>query len=474
MSFRAGTVASVALLLLAGCSHAKPAPSPAPSPAAPAAPAAAVRAPNAAVKPPVAPLAEDLAGVRMYRDLGMLARGAPMPFVGSVSFLASKTGDSTNIAVALTIANGNLTFGREVDRFRAGYTVSITLRNGAETVKQIEAHESVLVASFKEVSRLDESVIYQELLTVKPGRYNLEVNVRDDGSSKNGSDDVTLLVPALGGAGTLSTPIVFARVAQRLSLDSLPNIVANPTAAATVGKDTLIGVYLEGYGTADGSRLPLNIAVRTEKGHMLFTDSISIARRQNLYSGVLYVPVARTGIGPAVLSVWQTGGTDTTRAPMFVGFGEQLPLASYDDMISYLKWYTTPEKLKPLRDTAPEFRAAAWANFVQQNAAKTGGAEALRDYFKRLAEADVRFREEGIPGWMTDRGKVLLGLGEPDQVYEQGANADPTQRLHSQIWEYRDMQQQLVFNEQQEFGHWRLTNSSAIAFEAAWRRRIAP
>lgn len=410
--------------------------------------------------------------MRMYRDLGMLARGNPMPFVGSVSFMASDSTDSTNVVVALTIANGNLTFGRENDRFRAGYTVSITLRNGAETVKQLEAHESVLVASFKEVSRMDQSVIYQELLTVKPGRYNLMVNVRDDGSSKNGSDDVTLLVPTLG-SGSLSTPIVFARVAQRLTVDSLPNIVANPTATATVGKDSLIGVYLEGYGAGEGTRLPLNIAVRTEKGRMIFTDSISIAKRQNLYSGVLYIPVARTGIGPAVLSVWETGSNDTTRAPMFVGFGEQLPMASYDDMINYLKWYTSPEKLKPLRDTAPEFRAAAWANFVRDNAAKTGGADALRDYFKRLASANSQFREDGIPGWMTDRGKVFLGLGEPDQMYEQGANADPTQRLRSQIWEYRDLQQQLVFTEQQEFGHWRLTNSSAIAFEAAWRRRIS-
>jgi GWxTD domain-containing protein len=426
----------------------------------------------AAAKPTVVAPAEDLDGVKMYRELGMLARGAPMPFVGSVAFMASSSKDSTHVVVALTIANGNLTFGRETDRFRAGYTVSITLRNGSEMVKQIEAHENVLVASFKEVSRLDESVIYQELLTVKPGRYNLMVNVRDDGSSKNSSDDVTLLVPELGAA-SLSTPVVFARVTQRVSLDSLPNIVANPTATATFGKDSLVGVYLEGYGTSDATRLPLNIAVRTETGRMLFTDSLSIAHRQNLYSGVLYIPVARAGIGPAVISVWQTGGSDTTRAPMFVGFGEQLPVASYEDMIGYLKWFTAPEKLKTLRDTAPEFRAAAWANFVRQTGATTGGSEALRDYFKRLAEANVRFREEGIPGWMTDRGKVLLGLGEPDQVYEQGAAADPTQRLRSQIWEYRDMQQQLVFNEQQEFGHWRLSNSSAIAFEAAWRRRIA-
>ena len=192
-------------------------------------------------------------GVKLYREMGLLARGAPMPFVGNVSFLATPTNDSTNVVVAVTIANGNLTFGRETDRFRAGYTVTITLRNGAETVKQIEAHESVLVASFKEVSRLDESVIYQELLTVKPGRYNLMVNVRDDGSSKNGSDDVTLLVPALGD-GTLSTPVAFARVTQRLSVDSLPTGRRNPM--ATFGRDSLIGLYVEGYSDVRRAAAP--------------------------------------------------------------------------------------------------------------------------------------------------------------------------------------------------------------------------
>jgi GWxTD domain-containing protein len=407
--------------------------------------------------------------VKLYRELGLLARGAPMPFVGNVAFMATPSADSTHVIVAITIANGNLTFGRETDRFRAGYTVSITLRNGAETVKQIEAHESVLVASYKEVSRFDESVIYQELLTVKPGRYNLTVNVRDDGSSKNGSDDVTLLVPSLG-AGALSTPVAFARVTPRVSLDSLPRVVTNPAATATFGRDSVIGLYLEAYGAANG-RLPLNIAARTETGRTLFADTLSLLHRQNLSSGVLYVPIGRIGIGPVVILLWQTGMNDTTRAPVFVGFGEELPVATYDEMLNYLKWFATPARIKALRDTAPEYRPAAWASFVRENATLTGGAEALRDYFLRLSAANAQFREEGVPGWMTDRGKVLLGLGEPDNRYEQGATADPTNRLRSQIWEYRNLQLQLVFTEQQEFGHWRLTNSSAIAFENAWRRR---
>ena len=455
------------LLVQAACGGNKPAPTPAPKPAS-----SPARAPGGApAQAPIALSGPEYDGVKLYRELGLLARGAPMPFVGNVAFMAAATADSTHVIVAITLANGNLTFGRETDRFRAGYTVSLTLRNGSETVKQIEAHESVLVASYKETSRLDESVIYQELLTLKPGRYSLSVNVRDDGSSKNGSDEVTLVVPTLG-AGSLSTPVAFARVYQRLALDSLPRVVTNPAATATFGRDSLVGLYLEGYGTAAGARLPLNIAVRTETGRMLFSDTISLVRRQTLYSGVLYVPIARTGIGPAVVSVWQTGMRDTTRAAVFIGFGDELPVATYDEMLNYLKWFALPSRIKSLRDTAPEFRPAAWSSFVKDNATLTGGAEALRDYFLRLNRANVEFREEGVPGWMTDRGKVLLGLGEPDQRYEQGAPADPSQRLRSQIWEYRNLQIQLVFTEQQEFGHWRMTNSSAVAFENAWRRRV--
>jgi len=462
---RTGTIAPLMLaFLVAACGGGKTSPNPAPSPA---------RAPSRGGAPAQSPInasGPEFDGVKLYRELGLLARGAPMPFVGNVAFMASPSVDSTHVLVAVTIANGNLTFGRETDRFRAGYTVSITLRNGAETVKQIEAHESVLVASYKEVSRLDESVIYQELLTVKPGRYNLTLNVRDDGSSKNGSDDVTLVVPALG-AGSLSTPVAFAQVRQRTSIDSLPRVVVNPAATATFGRDSVIGLYIEGYGSA-GERLPLNVAARTETGRMLFADTVSLVKRKSLYSGVLYVPIARTGIGPIVLSVWQAGARDTTRAPIFVGFGEELPVATYDEMLNYLKWFTLPARIKSLRDTAPEFRAAAWGNFVRENSSLTGGAEALRDYFLRLNDANRRFREEGVPGWMTDRGKVLLGLGEPDQIYDQGSLADPNTRLRSVIWEYRNLQQQLVFTEQAEFGHWRLTNSSAIAFDNAWRRRV--
>lgn len=426
--------------------------------------------PTPAVVPQVVgrPTAEQ---VRLFQQLGLLARGAPMPFVGGVAFLAAPTPDSTHVVLAVTMANASLTFARENDRFRAGYSVLIVLTEGGATVKQIEARESVLVPSFKETSRIDESVIFQELMTLRPGRYALALTVRDDGSSRGSTENVTLAVPALG-PGSLSSPVSFARVTPRASLDSLPRLVASPASSATFGRDTIVGVYLEAYGPPTGARLPLEFAVRTEQGRNLFGDTVSLTRRTNLFSGILYVPIARVGIGPATVSFWRPGSGDTTRTPIFVGFGEDLPVATFDEMITFLRWFAAPYKLQALRDTAPELRASAWAGFVQANASLSGASDALHDYFRRFVIANAQFREEGMPGWMTDRGKVLLGLGEPDQRVEPNRTANFGQRNQVQIWEYRDQGLLLRFTDQSGFGRWRLDASSNVAFESAWHRRV--
>ncbi len=61
-------------------------------------------------------------------------------------------------------------------------------------------------------------------------------------------------------------------------------------------------------------------------------------------------------------------------------------------------------------------------------------ANEFRDRFeRRCAEANERFEDALGPGWLTDRGRVLILLGEPDSVVR-----DPGDRLASgrEIWRY--------------------------------------
>ncbi len=44
----------------------------------------------------------------------------------------------------------------------------------------------------------------------------------------------------------------------------------------------------------------------------------------------------------------------------------------------------------------------------------------FKEEFKiRLAYANLRFKSEGKPGWKTDRGRIYVYLGPPDQVYQE-------------------------------------------------------
>lgn len=424
--------------------------------------------------------------MNLYQRMGLLAVAEPLSFVGNTAFLAGPH-DTTHVLVNLSLPNRSLTFAREGDRYRATYQVQLDLRQGAATVRHVEASEVVRVASFKETSRGDESVIFQQVLSVPAGQYVLAISIRDAGSARTASEETLLAVPRLSG-NVLSTPVTVYEATPRSSTDSIPRLVPSPRSTVVFGRDTLVPVYVEGYGAAaagGAAHLPVTLAVRSDKGSTLWTDAFMLDRRgESLYGGVINVPVSQLGVGVSTLVLWRTDlGTalgsgrapsvgDSVRTPVFVTFGDELPVASFEEMLSYLRYFTTAARLQALRDTAPGQRAAAWAAFLRETdpVVSTPQNEALRDYFARIQTAVERFREEGNAGWLTDRGRVFVSLGEPDQIYEQGGADNLNQRGRAQVWQFREHGLELVFIDQTGFGRWRLTSSSEAEFEGVVRR----
>lgn len=408
--------------------------------------------------------------VRIYQRMGLLAEGGALPFVGAVAFFASPVPDTTHTLVSVSMSASALSFQREGDRYRASYAVQLQVRRNDTTLVAAESQELVRVAGFKETTREDESVIAQRLLPLTPGFYTLRVTVRDVTTQRTSTSEVPLTVPRLV-APALSTPITVLDAQPRGTLDSLPQLVASPRATAVFGRDTVVPVYVEGYTTTEGA-VAVSLAVRSERGATLWSDTTSLPRRGAIHSGLLRVPVSRIGVGVATLVLWQPGAQDTVRTPVFVSFGENLPVATFDEMLQYLRFFAAPERLQALRDAPGEQRAQAWASFLAETDPNPQSREheALRDYFARVRTANERFREEGAQGWQSDRGMVFVALGDPDQVYEQGAS-DVSQRGRAQIWEYREQGLQLVFVDQSGFGRWRLTTASEADFQSVLRRK---
>ena len=407
----------------------------------------------------------------IYNQMGLIATGNPLSFVGKIGYFASRSPDTTMMLASISIPNRMLSFVRDGDTYRAPYEVRLRLMQGNAEVKTVDAMEIVRVATFKEVNRTDESVIFQNYFRVTPGDYTVSFMVRDVSSNRSATQDGKISVPRLT-QGHLSTPILVYEASRRSALDSLPRILASPRSSAVFGQDSTVSVYLEAYGQE--SRLPVSFVVQNDKGAVTWRDTTVLEKNGGLLSGAVSIPISRVGIGVANVTFTRADAADTVRTPVFVSFGNDIPLLSYEDLISQLRYYVAPERLRALRETSIDSRGQAWAAFLRASdpAPSTPEHEGLQTYFTRLQQAALRFRDDGLgrSGWLSDRARVYVVLGEPDQLYEQVTNApigrsSVSQRGRLQYWEYSQYRVRLVFYDDNGSGRWRLAPASETEFQ---------
>jgi len=406
--------------------------------------------------------------VALYRRMGLLAEAGETPFVGSLSFFAGQ-GDSTTIVLGVSLANRALRFRAEGDRYRAAYDVGIEIRSGTDLVQEHRSREVVRVLAFRETTREDESVLFRQVMTLVPGTYDLRLTVRDENAARGSAVEATIGVPRFV-AGTVSSPVPVYEARPREQVSAAPDILPTPRSTAVFGRDSVVMIYAEGYGTGDSFPVHVNV-LADESNTRLWSDTIDLARRGDHFSATFPIPLSRLGVGVMTLGLSAPMARDTVRIPLFVAFGESLPVATFTQMLDYLRYYVSAGRIEAMRNATVEERAMLWSAFLRETdpVPQTPPHEGLRDYFGRIAQANTSFREEGTTGWLTDRGRVLVALGQPDQVFEP-TMSDMGERGRTLLWEYREHRLQVVFVDQTGFGRWRMTIGSESDFESVVRR----
>jgi GWxTD domain-containing protein len=420
-----------------------------------------------------------------YRRAGLLTTAGSVSFVGNVRFLAGSSPDSVLAIVAVSLPSRSLTFTREGDRYRAAYAVEFELLEKAttgavQTAGQFKAQETVRVSNLRETARDEESVIFQQLVVVPPGRYTAALTVRDLGANRSGIAEASVVAPRFAAAASqgatvgLAAPVTVHTGTTRASRLTLPNVIVNTRSTAIFGRDSVVQVYLEWYGigpVSPSDRAPrARISVRGDDGRQLHTDSVIASAWSadgQIASAVAQIPVVKLGLGRLRISAWHTGAPDTVSAPLFISGSDDLAAVSLHELLDYLRYFASAERLRVLRDTVAEARAATWLAFLRATdpLPVTPEHEGLREYFSRLAIANARFRGEEVPGWLSDRGMVYCTLGEPDRIVEPRAG-DNRAGERMQLWEYRQHRLRLTFIERESIQRWRLTPDSEAEFQA--------
>jgi GWxTD domain-containing protein len=403
---------------------------------------------------------------QFYQRLGRLAAGDPMPFVGTVAFAAGPA-DSVIAVLGLSLENRAFAFQREGNSFVARYRVSLSFKREGASPVDLAREEVVRVATFQETQRADESVLFQQVLRIVPGTYKVTATVRDASSTSESSATADYTAPKFGKS-TYSAPILTYQATGRGSLADPVSLVLNPRGAVGYGSDTLLA-YVEGYSFAEPTKVPFKVL--DEQEHTIHTDSLRFRGGREVESQVVRLAPDSVSLGELKIVV---GSEPERSASALVSFTQAWVVTNFDEMLDLLRYFGHDEQIAAMRRAPAGERARLWREFYEASDPNTGTPEneALNQYFSRVNAANQRFKDEGIPGWRTDRGEVFITLGPPDESVES------TPGTSSRIirWTYLTYRLEIYFQDETGFGRLRLTPGSRAEYERILSRvrRQAP
>jgi GWxTD domain-containing protein len=391
-----------------------------------------------------------------YRRLGRLVGSAELPFVGDVAFYGGP-GDSTVALLSVSLQTRHFGFQREGEFFIARYQATWNaVPAGGGTVVSSTQEQVVRVNTFGETQRNDESVLYQDGLILAPGDWRVTLKVADELSGRVGRAEARVTVPAFGN-GTVSVPRLVYQAEGRETRSAALAVVVNPRGSIAYGTDSMT-LYLEGYGMPGPTAVPLVMIDANDQ--VVGRDSIHFQGGHEVESLALRLPADSVPLGELRIAAGRVPA-DTLRA--VVSFSAGWVITNYDEMVSLLRYYPPSPALDSLRKATPEQRAQRWQAFwrsTDPNPA-TPAHEGLEQYFSRIALANLRYRDEGVEGWRTDRGEVLIRLGDPDEILD----ASPQSEGRTIRWNYIQLRLTLYFQDVTGFGRFDLTPASRSDFE---------
>jgi GWxTD domain-containing protein len=396
-----------------------------------------------------------------YKRLGRLAAGEPLPFVGTVAFAAGPA-DSVITVLGLSLENRALAFQREGNLFVARYRVTISFKPETGRSIDLARDEIVRVPTFQETLRAEESILFQQILRVTPGKYKVTVTVRDPGSTAESRAEGEYTAPSFR-PGTTSEPILAYQATGRGALTDPLSVVLNSRGAVGYGADTLLA-YVEGYAFPEASTIPFR--VQDEQQNVIYTDSLRFRGGRPVESQVIRMAPDSISLGELKLVVG-TGPAERS-ASALVSFSQAWVITNFDEMLDLLRYFGEDGRVSAMRKAPPSERSRLWKEFYADTDPNriTPENEALNQYFGRISAANSRFTDEGVTGWRTDRGEVFIGLGPPDESVE----TSPGTQGRVVRWTYLSHRLSLFFQDETGFGRLRLTPGSRAEFERTLNR----
>jgi GWxTD domain-containing protein len=360
-----------------------------------------------------------------------------------------RTGEEPRLEIYVQICNEGLQFVKDDGEYRASADVLVVLLDGDRQVAGDSYRVRLRAEDYSATTSVDLCRSSGLDFKTPPGDYDLKLTVMDRDSRSKSTVEAEVRVEDLSSLPNLSDMVL-------LSDDPLgrdrrwKGYSPHPKRVFDLPSEGL-AVYYEVY---PGEYDSLSVVERIVDG-----DGGVLYRRADWVSGDKEIGVLRVLPADSLPNgrfrlevVLEGGGEGLRRSKEFEVMSETMFLSRDLETAKDILTYIAPSGLiHSFEDAEGEERKRIWEEFWREKDPTPGTPknEYYEEHLRRFRYANRHFTIPLAEGWRTDRGRIYILHGHPDQIdsYPQEFNRDATE-----IWYYMDTGRRFVFVDESGFG----------------------
>jgi len=368
-----------------------------------------------------------------------------------------------------SILNDDLTFIKsDTSGYDAGFEWIIAIYNSDEKlIFSRTSSEKYHVQKFKQTnSRVLKRIVKNQIL-LNTGNYKFLIRAIDLNSKKSSQRKIPINITKYYDQQIAISDLMLL---DKITIDSSgwlsdfePVFIENFT-----DRQGVFYIYFDVYTKKAETPVEVKYEFITAKKKVDFDSTLQDSMPTNIKSFLIKIHknLFKASRYDLTLSV-KIDSVTITRKKELTFFWKTVPSTSEDihSALLEMKYILPSDSMNAYIDADLEIQKAFFKRFWSERDPNpvTKKNELMDEYFKRVNYANQHFSSFSSPGWISDRGRILVKFGPPDDIERHPFELDTRAYI---IWRYYNLKKTFVFEDYSGFGDYRLNpNYTNIEYE---------
>ena len=313
------------------------------------------------------------------------------------------------------------------------------------------------VPDFNLTNDRDEKILLKNIVDLSVGKYTFLLKALDLSTNQIASRKINVNLKDYQTEPIFISGISFLQDVQWDSNMQMINF--NPTIGNNfTARDGNFYIYFDLYTQDVNDPVNIRYSLFNKKAGTELDSTISVSLNKNISSHYYKIEKDDLKMNRYLLEIFAKQEKHKAKAEKnFSFYWTEVPGTDADIVFSFqqMRYIIPHDSLNKYKKSDLAAKQAYFKRFwkLRDPNPNTTKNELKDEYFRRVNYANRNFTAFGQNGWLTDRGRILIKFGFPDDIerhpFEMGTQP-------YQIWRYYALRKTFVFIDQTGFGDYRL------------------